>query len=1133
MKRILSLFLSLVMILGLMPCGLAESAAPTVPDVGEEVYGFQVVSKRDFPLVGAELTLFEHVKTGARLMYIANDDVNRAFELTFLTQALDNTGLPHVFEHATLDGSEKYPSKQLFFNLIYQTYNTYMNATTQSMMTSFPIASLSEEQLLRYADYYTDSCLHPMLMDDESIFREEAWRYRMESMEDDLTIEGTVYSEMLGATTLARAASMNNYRAAFPGSVIGNDPGGDPDYIPEMTYETLKSYHEKYYHPSNCVAYLYGAFEDYTAFLRLLDEAFAPYERQSFTFSDADYTPISSPVEVQIGFPVEAASSTDNTSVIYYSFVCPGLRADLEEEMVANTLTDLLYSDSSPLMQALHKAIPSGSFASFIDTTGPEDALVFYAANVNPEDTAVFRDTVDSAIAQIAQEGFSQELVDNVMASVELSALLIPENSDIGVDLINSLAYAYATSGDPYNYPDYVDSLGKMDDWNQEGRYKAAVQKWLTGSETRALVTTYPMPGEKENRDALLAQKLAEIKANMSEEEKQQIIDTTLAPQPEEDTSAMVASLQAVTVASLPEEARIYEIQDETLPDGTRRLNAVANVDGIGYACVLLDASGIAQEDIHFFKLLTDLVGELDTESHTKDELDVLVERYLYNGDIRQSVMKDPENGYTPYLHLSWIARDEDRAAGYELMNELLFSTQFSDSTKVLEKVQAAKATLRSQINNAGYNILLYRAAAVTDPRIAYVSYSNYLEYYDFLGAVESALQENPQPVLDSLLRVQSLLHNSQDAIVYFAGNEESIASNNDLAGAFLASLDKQDVERQTYDLPVPASREALILDTNVQFNSLMADYATLGMEYDAGLDAIMSLVSDNFLLPLLRDQYGVYTPLAGASVDLGVYLLTYRDPNITQTFAVYEGLSDMVASLEVDQDTLDGYILSSYSAYAKGSGELNGATAAISNILNSYAQEDVLEYMRQLKAVTPEKVRESAAMFAALAEKGVRATAGSASAIEANLDLYDAVLNPFNAVDTSSVTLEDVTEGSEHYEAVRFAFENALMAPLSETAFGVDEAATVGDIAGALYVAIGGTPNAPEEAVETFAAYGILSGDMAADTTLTNGLSDAIFVVFGQAIGLQLVADEPNETTDLPQTRGELAEGLMMLLGQ
>ena len=255
MKKLISLLLALALLMTLTPV-MAEEAEAALPQVGDVVCGFEAVQVREAPMVGATVVLFEHQRTGAQVMYIANEDNFRVFELAFFTRAIDNTGLPHVFEHSTLDGSEKYPSKALFFNLSAQTYNTYMNAYTTQNLTGYPVASLSEAQLLKLADYYTDSCLHPMIGQDESIYREEAWRYRLADAEDELTIEGTVYSEMLGHYTLDSAASLNLKNLALPGSMAANSSGGMPSDIPDMTYETLMSYHDLYYHPSNSICFL-------------------------------------------------------------------------------------------------------------------------------------------------------------------------------------------------------------------------------------------------------------------------------------------------------------------------------------------------------------------------------------------------------------------------------------------------------------------------------------------------------------------------------------------------------------------------------------------------------------------------------------------------------------------------------------------------------------------------------------------------------------------------------------------------------------------------------------------------------------------------------------------------------------
>ncbi len=1129
MKKFLSILLAMALLLSAAAFSGTGTAyaEDALPAVGDTVEGFTVRESRDFPLVGATAVLFEHERTGAQLIYIANNDTNRVFDLSFFTRAVDNTGLPHVFEHSTLDGSEKYPSKALFFNLIYQTYNSYMNAFTYPLFTSYPVGSLSEDQLLKYADYYTDSCLHPSIMTDESIFREEAWRYRLASVEDELSIEGTVYSEMLGAMDLESSARNHMMRTAFPGSLIGNESGGEPEFIPDMTWEALQDFHNTYYHPSNCIAYLYGQFEDYTAFLKLLDEAFAPYEKREFSFEDPDYTPLAGDVEESFAFPVEAGANTENRSAVYYTFVCPGVKADPQAEMILNTLTDLLADDASPLMQGLKKALPSGSFSTYIETEGPEDAVIFYAGNVNAEDAPVFRETVDAALAEVAEKGFSQELVDSVMSSLSLSMKLTGEGEDVGVDLISQIAYSHAASGNPFDYMDYVDALEKLDDWNQQGLYRDAVSGQLLGSAVTALVSTYPQPGLREELDAALAEKLAGIKAAMSEEELHALVEASNAEDEEDDASEYVSALQVVTTASLPEEMREYTITDETGEDNVRRITAEAGVDGVSQVVLLLDASGLPQEDIHWFALYTALLGEMDTARHSREELAALTGRYFYNGEIRLSLLKNyGTDEYRPNLRAGWIAGDEDLEEGYELLYELLYETSFDDSETLLGLIRQNKAALKSDINSAPYNPMLYRAFANTSPLYAYYYYFNFLDYYAFLEEAERTIEESPETVAAKLEEIQSFFHNRTNAVAACAGSEESLAVNAPLADAFLEKLDANPVETQEYRFEPCAASEALVVDSSVQYNGVVSSFEQAGLEdYSAEQDAVAALITDSYLYPMLRDQYGVYSVFHGFVEDGGPYIITYRDPNVAESFAVLDGLADYVQELDMDQETLDGYILSAYNAYAKPEGELSGAVSAILSRLTEEPEDLKLQHMRELKALTPETLQNYAAAYAALLSNGVRFTAGGAGAIAANSDLYDVTLNPFGSVDTSQVGFSDLPEDHEHYEAVRFVFENMLMAPKTEDAFGADDEALTGELAAVLYALIGGDAADQEGAVETLASYGILPGDVSADTVLTGAAAEEILSAFSEAAELPY---EASGAEDAPLSRGELAEIIM-----
>ena len=227
-----------------------------------------------------------------------------------------------------------------------------------------------------------------------------------------------------------------------------------------------------------------------------------------------------------------------------------------------------------------------------------------------------------------------------------------------------------------------------------------------------------------------------------------------------------------------------------------------------------------------------------------------------------------------------------------------------------------------------------------------------------------------------------------------------------------MAKLDARDNPRAEYEFDEITASEAMIVDSSVQYNGIVADYDALGLDgFSGALNALASVVSDAYLYPTLRDQYGAYGVMTGFLEDYGCYVVSYRDPNITETFDAYDALPDFVAGMEMDQEELDGYILSAYVDYARSSGELSGALNAALDALSHDAQERYLDDMRALKALTPEEVQEYADVYRNMMDNGTRFTAGGASAINANADLYDVILNPFGSVDASEVEFEDVQE--------------------------------------------------------------------------------------------------------------------------
>ena len=1126
MKKFLSLLLILSLLLGSVSAlgESSDSPAAGIPAAGDIVEGFETKEIREFGVFGAQLVFFEHQRTGAKLLYIANGDTNRTFQLTFPTRMANDKGLPHVFEHGTLKGSDKYPSASLWMNVSNQTYNTYMNAYTTDAMTCYPVASLSEAQLLKLADLYTDLCLNPQIMTDESIYRTEAWRYEMADADAEMTYYGTVYSEMLGARTLERAALLAANKATFPGASVSYDYGGDPDVIPEMTWEELKDYHNKYYHPSNCLALLYGSFADYTAFLKLLDEAFAPFDRAEFSFEEPDYTPIAEPVKITCAYPVAEGTDTAGQTQIIYYILCPGMKGDVIQEQLIDHACSLLSDSASLLMQSLRKTFPTGTFSLGREVAAPDDAIIFSAAGLNEGDADLFKQTVDEALSAVSQNGFSPELVDNIATSLIFDAKLASEESNPVETVIYNFAYDYAVTGNIFRYAEDYEALNNIEAENNDGLLAGAVAQWLTDPALYTLTEGSPAPGQQEIHDAALAAKLAEIKAGMSEEEKNAIVEATNAEPAEEDNTTMLADLTAVTVATLPEEIREYELRDTEEEAGFRRIEALAGVEGVSYVMLNLDAEPLPPEDIHYMRLFTRILGKMDTDRHTWEELDPLVTRYLHNSTFGVYV-SGRKGTLHPYMVAEWYSLDEDLETGYSLVEEILYHTQFTDTQTLLERIQAQKTAVRGQISQSPYTVLLYRQLGISSPLARYYGYLNFVDYYLFLEKLEQTMQEHPEEVTARLEQVQQFFACRSGAVVAAAGNAASLDLNRPLADAFMAKLDDSARDSVPADLPVSAAKEGLIVDANIQFNIISAPWKDIDPDADGNAySALGQLVTDRFLIPDLRDQGGAYGAYC-VSDDEELYLFTYRDPNVAETFAYFDALPDKVAALETDQETVDRYIISTYSELAKPAGELSGAITAINNRISGAPDDLRLQTMHMLKTAAPETLKSLAAYLSDLLNAGIRGTAGSAAAVNANAGMYDIVLNPFNAQDLAASGFEDVPEGHEKYASVMDSVASGYMAPQSETVFGVDEEATVGDFLGGLYLLVGGPGMDAGACLDLLVQNGLADASQDLEAPLTEKyLCDLL-----TKIGAQMSTDTPDHI----MSRGELAELFSMFNGQ
>ena len=351
---------------------------------------------------------------------------------------------------------------------------------------------------------------------------------------------------------------------------------------------------------------------------------------------------------------------------------------------------------------------------------------------------------------------------------------------------------------------------------------------------------------------------------------------------------------------------------------------------------------------------------------------------------------------YDPYISAGWIARDGDLNEGYDLMYELMFETQFTDTGALADNISNRQSMMKNSLGYGAYSTMLYRELGACSPDYAYNSYLTGLDAIDFYDKAAQLMESSPETVVSKLRYIQELLKNRSGAISVFAGDSDMFEENETLADAFFGKLEDHPVERQTYSFEAPAKSEALVIDSNVQYNGIVADTDTLGIDaYSADLDAVSALVLDEYLIPKLRDEYGVYTPMHSFSGDKGAYLITYSDPNIKETFEVYSKIPEFLSEYEADQETLNGYILSSYSSFAAPEGELSGAVSAVFSRLRNEPGDLRVRRMEELKSLDSEKLASYASLYAKMVENGRLFTVGGKEAINKEADLYDSVLDP------------------------------------------------------------------------------------------------------------------------------------------
>ncbi len=1004
MKKIISLAVTIVLLLSmclsLTVVNAAEAELKPLPQIGEVISGFKATEINNMELVNSKTVLFEHEKTGAKLLYVQSKDIDRSFAVTFKTPAVDDTGVNHVLEHITVSGSEKYPLKNVLFTVANQTYSTFVNAMTASTYTAYPLSSMSEDQLLKLTDVYMDCVYNPSVYNDKNIFLREAWRYEMENADAPLNINGTVYNEMKGALgNITTAAYYNVLKTLYPDSYQSSISGGEPEKIKELTYEQLIETHEKYYHPSNSLMILYGNV-DYTRFLKLInDDYLSKFDKKEIKIDYKKVAPFEKKIEKSFKFAVSADSKTQYAAQIDYAFALTDVS---DEDIVGlSVLATILNQDSSPIKQAFTKKQIGGSFTVDVNTSIVQPVLTFTATSADASKAGEFKALVDECINGIMKNGYDKDLIKATISSTLLSYSTITEQSNLGVNLSSGLSTLWASSDSLDYYDNLIKNTKNLTNKVGKNYFEDLTKKYVVNNNHAALVSTVPEAGLAEKQAEQQQKYLTDMKASMSAKEIEKTVSNTKSynewnsKEASQEEQAVTKELQVVKAAELPVEVKTYNVKETAGANGERIISVPASVGETGITILALDTSAVPAEKLHYLRLCSNLLGRLDTEKYKKEQLNTLSMRYLNGAGFSLSTIPQEKlDKFTPIMTVSWIGLMDEYKEQLDLVKEIAVSTKFSDSETVLSIVRSQIADMKNMFTANPLNLLVTRNLALANDHVNYTNYISGLEYYDFLVQLEQALQKDPKAVMAELDAVHKLVLNKTDMIAAFAGNESSIKTFESDINALINALPATKIVPQDYKkLPKPAQREGISIDTTVQYNMISAAHKKTGIDYNGKYIPIALMVNDNYLIPKLRYSNGAYSILSEFN-NTSFLILTYRDPNIKETFDVYKGVPGFVKDTKITQEELDRYILKAYSTYTATTGELSGAANYIGEYLMGRTAEDKLKLLREIKSVTVKDVKDSAAMFESVVKNGTYSTVGSAAKLNENKELYESIVS-------------------------------------------------------------------------------------------------------------------------------------------
>lgn len=885
---------------------------------GMMVRGFQVDRAVYVKELDSQAYEMRHVQSGARLLYIQNEDDNKVFSISFRTTPTDSTGVPHICEHSTLCGSRKFPLKEPFVELVKGSLNTFLNAMTFPDKTMYPVASRNAIDFKNLMDVYLDAVFFPNMLKDKEVLMQEGWHYEMASADSPLTYSGVVYNEMKGVFSSPDAQLerhvMDNL---FPDTTYGVESGGDPDCIPQLTQEAFAAFHAKYYHPANSYIFLYGDMDIDSTLAFINDEYLSHFHVELIDSAIARQIPTGSVIK---SYPYGIANDEKTAHKTLHSLTYVVDDAiDTTLGLAFKVLTYvLLQSPAAPLKKALVDAgVGKDISGDFQD--GLLQPLWSIAVNgSDPEEQEKILPVVRQVLENMVAHGIDKTMLEGALNRVEFTLREAdfagrPKGLIYGIRCMDTWLY----DKDPLEPLRYEDALKTLRAGMKNGYYEHILQKYILDNPYFALVSLVPQPGLTEEHDKAMAEKLAAYKATLSAADIEQIMAATQAlkkRQAAPDSPEALLTIPTLSRSDLEQKAESIVMHEEDAA-GIHICHVPDFTNGITYLNAYFDLHGMTAEDIPYVYLLSDLLGDLDTKEHSYMEIASLIDLHTGGIDSTVSAFSDRTDNkkYMPVFKLKTKVLSQNLDKAISLLKEISLDTVFTNTDRLVELIEETKAGWDMDAFRRGHTIVMHRVLSYVSPVEAFCD-AGELSYYEFISRIAAQIRENSAAVAARLEQTMKKIFTRAAMTLEITSDEDDKNNAVSLLPAWTQALPAGEKQTSLCQFALTQKNEGIMTSGKVQYVAKGGNFRDHGYAYTGSLMVLDTILQYGYLWTKIRVQGGAYGAFTRFYDNGDMVLCSYRDPNLGHSIDAYNALADYLDDFNVSDREMTKYVIGTLS---------------------------------------------------------------------------------------------------------------------------------------------------------------------------------------------------------------------------